>query len=56
MAHAPLRLSAGIQVGFVLGLTVGWLLALASPSLADYQPQGGDPPSGGSTTSGMGLH
>ena len=36
-------------------LVTGWLLALSCAALADYVPQGGDPPSGGSTTSGMRL-
>ncbi|MEM9006939.1 MAG: hypothetical protein AAGE59_25855 [Cyanobacteria bacterium P01_F01_bin.86] len=38
-----------------VSLTAGLLLAATFGSYADYVPQGGNPPSGGSTTSGMSL-
>jgi len=41
-----------LKTSGIFGLVLIGLLAIATPSSADYRPQG-DPPSGGSTTSGM---
>lgn len=41
------------RVSLFLGLTLGCLLTFQLTCLADYQPQGGDPPPGQSSTSGM---
>ncbi len=42
-----------MRMSTVLSLVLGWFLVSTFASYADYQPQGGDPPRGGSTTSGM---
>lgn len=47
--------ATGMRTSAALALMLGWLLVCAMPSYADYEPQGGDPPRGGSRTSGMRL-
>lgn len=44
-----------LKLAAVMSLTVGCLVASTFNSYADYVPQGGEPPRGGSTTSGMSL-
>lgn len=44
-----------LRIGTIFSLTLSWLLMTTFAGYADYQPQGGDPPRGGSTTSGMRL-
>lgn len=55
MKNRKLPRVRAFKIGTVLSLTLGWLLVCTLASYADYQPQGGDPPRGGSTTSGMRL-
>ena len=56
MIHSYLSLPSGARVSLIIGLVLGWLLVFAGASYADYRPQGGSPPNGGTTTSGMGLY
>lgn len=44
-----------LRMSTVVSLVLSWFLLGTFASYADYQPQGGDPPRGGSTTSGMRL-
>lgn len=44
-----------LRIGTIFSLTLSWLLMTTFAGYAGYQPQGGDPPRGGSTTSGMRL-
>ena len=44
-----------LKLTAVMSLTAGCLVASTFNSYADYVPQGGEPPRGGSTTSGMTL-
>lgn len=43
------------QLGLIAGLALSMVLTIATSSFADYAPHGGEPPTGGSTTSGMWL-
>lgn len=43
------------QLSLVAGLTFSMILTIATSSFADYAPHGGEPPTGGSTTSGVWL-
>lgn len=43
------------RFGLILGLALGVVITTSTSSFAGYEPRGGEPPTGGSTTSGMRL-
>ena len=55
MKNESIPLIPLLRISTVLSFVLGWCLIGTFASYADYQPQGGDPPRGGSTTSGMRL-
>lgn len=51
MGHLPKQLLWKTVLAMLV--IAGAVLQAGNYALADYQPQGGDPPSGGTSTSGM---
>lgn len=51
MRNTRVDFSSIARFSITFGLMLISLMAIAESSLAEYEPQGGEPPDGGSTTS-----